>query len=221
MLLDVHAIRTAVLAILDPQPPAYAKRVQNTFTKIESLLKTLQVVPSPPESLITAYLIHIADLSDNNFRKILDLKGLRGRNEQSNLLELFQMHKLSPQYKTSLVEKSPILTPLNVVATGPVPTAAALSNISSSAAASLSTANLPGNLKFDAAGIGNALVERFASPSLGGIGTPREGAQSPPIGDLGSEAGAKINENLRNIGKFFKRDLGGFGGRFGGKSEGS
>lgn len=221
MLLDTYAIRTTVLALLDPQPPAYAKRVYTTFSKIETLLKTLQVVPSPPESLVTAYLVHIADLSDQNFRKILELKGIRGRNEQSQLTELFQMHKLSSQYKASLVERSPILTPLNITTTGPAPTAAALSSISSSAAASLSTANLPGNMKFDAAGFGNALVERFASPSLSGIGTPREGAQSPPIGDIGAEAGAKINENLRNIGKFFKRDLGGFGGRFGGKGEGS
>lgn len=220
MLLDTYAIRTTVLAMLTPQPPAYVKRVHSTFSKIEILLKTLQVIPSPPESLVTAYLVHIADLSDQNFRKVLDLKGIRGRNEQSQLVELFQMHKLSSQYKSTLVERSPILTPLNAAATAPAPTAAALSSISSSAAASLSTANLPGNLKFDAAGFGNALVERFASPSLGGIGTPREGAQSPPIGDLGAEAGTKINENLRNIGKFFKRDLGGFGGRFGGKSDG-
>ena len=73
-------------------------------------------------------------------------------------------------------------------------------------------------------------MDRFSSPS---VGTPREGAQSPPpinaptapaavdsmLGVQGQDAGAKINENLKNIGKFFKRDLGGFGGlggRFGG-----
>jgi hypothetical protein len=28
--------------------------------------------------------------------------------------------------------------------------------------------------------------------------------------------GGNMSENLKNIGKFFKRDLGGFGGRFGG-----
>jgi hypothetical protein len=30
-----------------------------------------------------------------------------------------------------------------------------------------------------------------------------------------STAAANLNENLKNIGKFFRRDLGGFGGRFG------
>ena len=110
----------------------------------------------------------------------------------------------------------------------------ALSNLSAlgnSAAASLSTANLPGNMKFDASGFGNAIMDRFSNP---GLSTPREGAQSPPaivaaptatgavdgmVGAQGQEAGAKLNENLKNIGKFFKRDLGGFGGlggRFGG-----
>lgn len=34
---------------------------------------------------------------------------------------------------------------------------------------------------------------------------------SPDVGAAGN-----LNENLRNIGKFFKRDVGGFGGRFGG-----
>ncbi|KAL9110250.1 MAG: hypothetical protein Q9227_005157 [Pyrenula ochraceoflavens] len=235
MLLDTHAIRSTVLQILSPAPPAFTKRVTSAFAKIETLLKTLQVVPSPPESLITAYLIHIADLSDANFRKLLELKGIRGRNEQNQLVELFQMHKLGAQYKSSLVEKSSILTPLNVTGgggglstsasstLGPSAAVHGLGAISSSAAASLSTANLPGNMKFDAAGFGNALMDRFSSPSLGGIGTPREGSGAvtpPPDGMLPSsgaagEAGAKLNENLRNIGKFFKRDLGGFGGRFG------
>ena len=107
--------------------------------------------------------------------------------------------------------------------------AAALQNLSAlgnSAAASLSTANLPANMKFDASGFGNAIIDRFSSPHLGGSGTPRDGTQSPPtdsipagssnagMGAGAAETGAKLNENLKNIGKFFRRDLGGFGGRF-------
>ncbi|KAJ4526141.1 Vacuolar protein sorting-associated protein 53 [Exophiala dermatitidis] len=245
MLLDTHEIRNTLSHILPGTPPTlFLKRVAAAFNKIEPLLKTLQVRPSPPEALVQAYLIHIADLSEVNFRKILELKGIRGKTEQSHLVELFQMHKFSPRYKDSLVEKSPLLTSLNL--SGSTSTsggnmansspATALHNLSAlgnSAAASLSTANLPANMKFDASGLGNAIIDRFSSPSLGGIGTPREGALSPPpasggaaggamVGDgtssAGSgEAGAKLNENLRNIGKFFKRDLGGFGGigRFG------
>jgi hypothetical protein len=221
----------------DPPPTLFLKRVTAAFAKIEPLLKTLQVRPSPPEALIQAYLIHIADLSDKNFRKVLDLKGIRGKAEQTHLVELYQLHKLSERYKDSLVEKSPLLTPLTIAsgAQAMVPggtPAAALQNLSAlgnSAAASLSTANLPANMKFDASGFGNAIIDRFSSPHLGGSGTPRDGAQSPPtdgipagssnagMGAGAAETGAKLNENLKNIGKFFRRDLGGFGGRFASK----
>ena len=237
MLLDTHAIRTTLTHILpnDP-PPSFLKRVSATFSRIEPLLKTLQVRPSPPEALIQAYLIHIADLSDANFRKVLELKGIRAKNEQTGLVDLFQMHKLSERYKASLVEKSPLLTPLIVTPGGPATGAAAapsaalqnLSALGNSAAASLSTANLPANIKFDPSGLGNAIMDRLSSPHMGGIGTPRDGAQSPPAENNlmnnsifgpgpGPEAGVKLNENLKNIGKFFKRDLGGFGGRFASK----
>jgi hypothetical protein len=240
MLLDTHAIRATLMHILpsDPPPTLFLKRVTSAFGKIEPLLKTLQVRPSPPEALIQAYLIHIADLSDANFRKVLDLKGIRGKVEQTHLVELFQMHKLSERYKASLVEKSPLLTSLNFAsaapAIGPGATpAAALQNLSAlgtSAAASLSTANLPANMKFDPSGFGNAIMDRFSSPHPGGSGTPRDGAQSPPtdgpvagnsnpgMGVGAAETGAKLNENLKNIGKFLRRDLGGFGGRFASKT---
>ena len=239
MLLDTHEIRNTLSQILpgDP-PPLFLKRVTTTFAKIEPLLKTLQVRPSPPEALVQAYLIHIADLSDANFRKILELKGLRTKSDQNHLMELYQMHKFSPRYKDSLVEKSPLLTPLSLgVSTSTtgagVTPGGALQNLSAlgnSAAASLSTANLPATMKFDASGLGNAIIDRFSSP---GQGTPRDGATSPTVGTgvavanassdgafAGAEAGAKLNENLKNIGKFFKRDLGGFGGigRFGSKA---
>jgi len=239
MLLDTHAIRTTLMHMLpaNPPPTLFLKRVTAAFGKIEPLLKTLQVRPSPPEALIQAYLIHIADLSDNNFRKVLDLKGIRGKAEQTHLVELYQMHKLSERYKASLIEKSPLLTPLTIAsgAQAMVPggtPAAALQNLSAlgnSAAASLSTANLPANMKFDASGFGNAIIDRFSNPHLGGSGTPRDGAQSPPtdaipagssnvgMGAGAAEPGAKLNENLKNIGKFFRRDLGGFGGRFASK----
>ena len=257
MLLDTHAIRSSLSSILGTPPPVlFLKRLNNTFDRISPLLKTLQVRPSPPEALVQAYLIHIADLSDTNFRKILDLKGIRAKGEQSHLIELYQLHKLSPRYKESLVEKSPLLTPLNVSApgtTGSAAPTAALQNLSAlgnSAAASLSNANLPANInmKFDPSGLGNAIMDRFvsASPALGSP-TPKDGLglSSPPpntapfnavvdniiangvnastgagtggVGGADAQTGARLNENLKNIGKFFKRDLGGFGsiGRFG------
>lgn len=235
MVLDTQAIRSTLLQILPSPPASYTKRVHTSMSKVEPLLKTLQVHPQPPEALIQAYLVHIADLSDANFRKILDLKGIKNKNEQAHLVELYQMHKLSERYKASVVERSPLLSALMVSAasgqTGPGAGAAAavqgLGQLGAGAAATLSTANIPANMKFDPRGFGDAIMDRFASPSLGGTGTPRDGATSPPNTDnvlnnatislagTGAEAGAKLNENLKNIGKFFRRDLGGFGGRFG------
>ena len=236
MLLDTHAVRSTLLSILPAKPAGFTKRVHTSFSKVEPLLKTLQVHPQPPEALIQAYLVHIADLSDANFRKILDLKGIKNKSQQNHLVELYQMHKLSERYKASVVDKSSLLTPLTISATGassaPGAGAAAaavqgLGHLGAGAAASLSTANLPANMKFDPRGLGDVIMDRFASPSLVGIGTPREGAHSPPNAEgimtnastsltgAGAEAGAKLNENLKNIGKFFRRDLGGFGGRFG------
>lgn len=245
MLLDTHEIRTTLSQLMpgNPPPALFLKRVNASIQKIEPLLKTLQVRPSPAEALVQAYLIHIADLSEANFRKILELKGIRTKSEQTHLVELFQMHKLSPRYKDALVERSSLLTPLNPTSNAPTTTtatapAAALQNLSAlgnSAAASLSTANLPGNMKFDASGLGNAIMDRLSNPTLV---LPRDGAQSPNFGSInhpntssegllgvgtnigGQEAGAKLNENLKNIGKFFKRDIGSFGGigRFGSKT---
>ncbi|RMD40064.1 hypothetical protein DV735_g5052, partial [Chaetothyriales sp. CBS 134920] len=246
MLLDLHEIKSTLSQLLpgNPPPALFLKRVNTAFGRIEPLLKTLQVRPSPAEALVQAYLIHIADLSEANFRKVLELKGVRSKGEQNQMIELFQMHKLSPRYKDSLVEKSPLLTPLlaasaNSVSTAPTAAIQNLSALGSSAAATLSTANLPANMKFDATNLGSALIDRFSSSP--GIATPKEGTQTQhslglpnPILAIdaltaaatgqqqgqGLEAGAQLNKNLKNIGKFFKRDLGGFGGlggRFGGK----
>lgn len=255
MLLDTHEIKKTLLQILpgNSPPTAFLKRVNAAMGKIEPLLKTLQINPTPPEALVQAYLVHIADLSDTNFRKLLELKGIKGR-DQSQLLELYQMHKLSPRYQGSLVEKSQMLTPLNAgpstsmpmanVPSGGVATLQNLSALGNSAAASLSTANLPGNINMKFAdGIGSAFMDRFSSsstPALGGPASPRDDAQSPPPssmnvpnltvtpagvvnGDGDGETGMKLNENLKNIGKFFKRDLGSFGGigRFGGSKSAS
>lgn len=247
MLLDTHAIRETLSNIVPAPPTTYTKRVNSAFNKIEPLLKTLQVRPSPPEALVQAYLIHIADLSEANFRKVLEIKGIRAKNEQIHLVELFQMHKLSPRYKDSLVEKSTLLNPLNITShsalsvntierpAGPLQNLSALGD---SARASLSTANLPANMKFDASGLGNAIMDRFtSSPNLTAMRD--EGRSPPPAQDVqtstavdagfpsnanvSADGGTRLNENLKNFGKFFKREgLGGFGGigmgRFGSKN---
>lgn len=174
-------------------PASYVKRVNQSMTRIDPLLKTLQVRPSPPEGLVQAYLIHIGDRSDTNFRKILELKGVR-KQDHGHLLELFALHRDSPSNK-QLVEHSPLLTPLMTASglgstglpgmTGPgIPTSASLQG------------------RFDAASLGEKLLSaaRDASDRLGTPGTPGfPGAPGEKV---------TINENLKNIGKFFRRDIG-------------
>lgn len=71
-------------------------------------------------------------------------------------------------------------------------------------------------------------VDRFGTPSNGGVGasggsiaSSSPGTLSPSGGESGNGDGysyaGNLNENLnlKNIGKFFRRDLGGLGGRFG------
>lgn len=55
MFLDSDALKTGLNAILDPTPPSFTKRLNNSFKKIETLLKALQVgAPPPPEMTLAA-----------------------------------------------------------------------------------------------------------------------------------------------------------------------
>jgi hypothetical protein len=181
----------------------YVKRANQSLSKIDSLLKTLQVRPSPPEALVQAYLIHIGDRSEANFKKILELKGTR-KQEQASLLDLFKAHCGAPNY-AKLPENGNILTSLQLTTT---------SQGSSGIAAATTAIGAP---KFDASTFGSALmnvaregVDRFGSPSLGASSAQEFGG--PASADGGSAGGSNLNENLKNIGKFFRRDV---GGRFG------
>ena len=203
-------------------PAGYVKRVSQTMSRLSPLLKTLQVRPSPPEALVQAYLIHVADKSDTNFRKILDLKGIR-KQDQGQLVELFIAHRSGPRHE-SLPQYSAFLTPLVVNSSTP-----------NTGAAGLGSANLHTlQGRFDPAHLGSAImtaardgVDRLGTPALGGSsGTASRTQSPPPLGarpplgghantvDLGS-SGGNVNQNLRNIGRFFKRDIGSLSGRFG------
>ncbi|KAI9886393.1 MAG: Tlg2-vesicle protein [Watsoniomyces obsoletus] len=127
MLLDLYVLRKGFEELLtlnaEPgtaPPPSYIKRVTTSFTKLDPLLKTLQVRSSPPEALVQAYLIHIGDRSDTNFKKILELKGIR-RSDQPSFLELFQAFKNSSSTgnaNPNMVAQSGLLTPLNLPSGG-------------------------------------------------------------------------------------------------------
>ncbi|KAJ9254471.1 hypothetical protein DTO207G8_3662 [Paecilomyces variotii] len=241
MLLDSYTLKTGLSSLLPaPAPAGFVKRVNTSFSKIETLLKTVQVRPSPPEALIQAYLVHIADRNDGNFRKILDLKGIRSRQEQNSLVELFQAHRSSERYAPHLQQSNPILAALQpsysstTTSSTSVSQGLGLSTLGTSAAASLGSSNLP--TRFDPSVLGSALisaakdgVDRFGNQSLGTLGSGAggggsmgaSGTLSPSASFTGlspggeGSAAANLNENLKNIGKFFRRDLGGLGGRFG------
>lgn len=248
MLLDSYSLKSGLSSLLDPAPAGFIKRLNATFQKIDTLLKTLQVRAAPAEALVQAYLIHIADKSDNNFRKILDIKGIRGKTEQTRLLELFQIHRASDRHAANLQASNPLITqlqPQNMTATTPSATVVqglGLGGLGNSSATTLGAGTL--QTRFDASTFGSALisaardgVDRLGTPALGNLGVNpgsttagggnRTGSPPPgevssgPAGDTGEGLAttglhaANLNENLKNIGKFFRRDLGGLGGRFG------
>ncbi|CAG8206367.1 unnamed protein product [Penicillium salamii] len=247
MLLDSYTLKSGLSSLLPaPAPAGFVKRVNISFSKIETLLKTLQVRPSPPEALVQAYLIHIADSNNNNFRKILDLKGIRNRQEQNHLVELFQLHRASDRYASGLQQSNPILAALQ----GPATTAVGTGSVSQGLSLGGAATAMPS--RFDASMLGSAImsaakdgVDRFGNPSLSNLGssvagatgvtssvsgmTSPSGASSPaPMGSTlqpnhahtsSESTTGNLNDNLRNIGKFFRRDLGGFGGRFGRSTE--
>ena len=184
------------------------------MTRIDPLLKTLQVRPSPPEGLVQAYLIHIGDRSDTNFKKMLELKGIR-KQDHSHLMELFAIHRESfgsiSGGGRQLVQSSPLLTPLmagssSVLGSSAI-TGGGLTNPASAVGAGLQKGG------FDAASLGEKLLNAARDGVLERVGGPSSGSNVG--GDGGSGEKATINDNLKNIGKFFRRDIGGLGARFG------
>lgn len=235
MLLDKYVLTKAFENLLSYHNPSssstsqtpsasFVRRVNSTMTRIDPLLKTLQVRPSPPEGLVQAYLIHIGDRSDTNFKKILELKGVR-KTDQPHLVELFGIHRdATPSTGgNKLVAQSPLLTPL--LNTSGLGSSGLVGGLNQAAAAA--AAGTP--VRFDPTSLGEKLlsaardgVERMGTPSqLGGGGGQMQGAGggsgSAASGAVGGQNAASINENLRNFGKFFRRDIAisGLGARFG------
>ncbi|KAI1004588.1 hypothetical protein K3495_g3625 [Podosphaera aphanis] len=199
ILLDKYVLMKSLGNILSHSPHPisatttanFAKRVQNTLSRLDPLLKTIQVRPSPPEGLVQAYLIHISDRSDANFRKILDLKGLP-KSQQPSLVELFAVHR-DGKANDHLVPANPLLTPLN--------TSTGNSGFTKVTAGTTVTG---AGKAFDPATFGEKL-----------FGTAKETGEK-----IGSEeTKATMEGNLKSIGKFFRRDMSGFG-RFGSSWQG-
>lgn len=213
MLLDKYVLTKGLTTLLSYSPTAsssttaqsnFVKRVNQSMARLDPLLKTLQVRPFPPEGLVQAYLIHIKDRSDTNFRKILELKGIR-KAEHPVLVELFGIHRDGKNHE-ALVDKSPLLTPLmntGGLGSGGLGIGAA--------ALGASGIGMQGVQRFDPAGFG----EKLFSVARDGVGAAGERIGSP----LGEDTKGAVEGNLKSIGKFFRRDMSGFG-RFGGRKDG-
>ncbi|PBP22448.1 GARP complex subunit Vps53 [Diplocarpon rosae] len=228
MLLDKYVLTKGLTTLLSHSPTVasssttaqagFVKRVNHIMARLDPLLKTLQVRTYPPEGLVQAYLIHIGDRSDTNFRKILELKGVR-KQDQPSLVEMFGMHRDSKSNE-QLVAMSPLLTPL--MNTGGIGSGGL--GLGATSALGAAASGTSSQTRFDPAGFGEKLfsaardgVERMGTPSSGAAAGDRMG------GPLSEDAKAAVQGNLKSIGKFFRRDMSGFGsisGRFGGSSNG-
>lgn len=231
MLLDKYVLTKGLTTLLSHSPSSasasttaqtnFTKRVNHSMARLDPLLKTLQVRPSPPEGLVQAYLIHIGDRSDTNFRKILELKGVR-KQDQPHLVELYGIHR-DGKTNEQLVAMSPLLTPL--MNAGGIGSGGLGLNAASALGAASGIPNL--QTRFDPAGFGEKLfsaardgVERMGTAGVGVGGSVGDRVGSP----LSEDAKATVEGNLKSIGKFFRRDMSGFGGiggRFGAKRDGS
>jgi hypothetical protein len=182
------------------------KRATQSTSKIDSLLKTLQVRPSPPEALVQAYLIHIADRSDANFRKILDLKGIR-KIEQSSLVDLFNAHCQSDSNK-SLPAASAFMASLQTAASSTASAGASAVGRDNHARSSSNSSPL-GGTRFDPSTFGSAIMNA-AREGVDRLGSPSAESASPDRAGDGTAA-SNLNENLQKFGRFFKREGGAFG----------
>jgi hypothetical protein len=232
MLLDSYVLKKGLgeLATMNSEPgtplnQAFIKRVNQSMSKLDPILKTLQVRASPSEGLVQAYLIHIRDRSEANFRKMLELKGIT-RKDQVHLVELFNAHKASSANE-SLQASNPLIASLQLL-NQPSTTTGGLTILKDSTI-STSTPSLPS--RFDPSNFGTAIMnaardagDRFGSPNIGigsGANTTNGGSrttsptqeESGVNGDASAQTGTKsLNENLKNFGNFFRRDTGGFSG---------
>ncbi|KAK6517446.1 Vacuolar protein sorting-associated protein 53 [Arthrobotrys megalospora] len=226
MLLDVYSVKKCLEELMTltaeegaTAPATFIKHVSRAISRIDIVLKVIQVRSSPPEGLVQAYLIHIADKSEPNFRKILDIKGIKGR-DLSERIELFHAHKAAYD---SLVESNPVMGLLNAsnintstVGGGGMPA------IISGGPGGVGLMISPGlSGKFDAATFGSALmagvkegVDRLGTPGIGSVGGST-GANSPGasstqlnagvnVADVAKDGVAGLNESMKNFGRFFR-----------------
>ncbi|KAI5293978.1 Vacuolar protein sorting-associated protein 53, partial [Ascosphaera acerosa] len=174
MLLDAYTLKTGMSEIISPPPTGFTRRLNNSFQKVDNLLKVIQVRPVPPETLVQAYLLHIADKSEAYFRRVLDIKGIRSKTEQNQLIELFNVHRQASRYATSLQASNSTVAQLANPSTGAgtaaAPAAAASALAATAGSASIAHPPAAGLSSSSIASLGSVIasgVERLGSPVMG------------------------------------------------------
>ncbi|RMX79624.1 hypothetical protein D0869_08172, partial [Hortaea werneckii] len=165
---------------------AFTKRVNTSMARLDMILKTLQVRSVPPEGLVQAYLIHIRDRSEANFRKILELKGIVRKGEQHHLVELFNAHKASPSSGAAAATTAPGSQPGGGGLQASNPTLASL-NMSgappSTSASALPQHHLPPSL------LGGAGTSSSASPTPTPVNQPQHLSSTATPANTGGGGG--------------------------------
>lgn len=181
MLLDIYTIQNSISGL--PLPNETSMLDLSGFDRIITLLKVVMTQAEPDEGLVQNYLFLVKDANSKNFGKVLELKGIHEKGSTSrtyqHLQSLLQQKK---QDHTDLVEKNLYIS-------------------------SISFTN----------SIGSPLIGASESPS--GISTPNNNSMSSinfrgifprsstPDGTTSHSSGGKVGENIRNIGKLFRREI--------------
>lgn len=171
-------------------PKAYLRYLDTQFNRLTTLLKLLLTPVLPVDNVIGSYFNLIGDKSLKNFTKFLDLKNIN-KAEQGKYIENFKLQLTIPN---ALLDESPILSMLDdIYEEHPQP-----KHPSSQASPQ----------QFD---IKELISSRSPEPHIPDIfkTNPARLKINNPLKDFsinGEQHVNKINENFRNIGKFFRKD---------------
>ena len=100
LLLDTHTLKKVLIELpcwessVKTAPASYTKTVIKGMTKAEMILKVVLVPHERVDAFIESYIKLLPDSDNNEFQKILDMKGVK-RAESTQLLEAFKNRPLS------------------------------------------------------------------------------------------------------------------------------
>lgn len=171
-------------------PKAYVRIVNSQFGKLESLLKLLLTPVLPVDNIIENYFNFVGDKSMSNFVKLLNLKNI----DKSNQPKYIENFKLQLTILNNLIDESPILSVLEEEgseekhpASQAQPPQFELKDLLGSKSPE---PHLPDFFKTNPAKIQGLKLNN-------------------PLKDFsinGENHVNKLNENFKNIGKFFRKD---------------